>query len=259
MKAFFRRHSPKSLDSSSIKSDPYAPVSDPVSADPPASTSLPLTVIELFQSQGCNSCPPANANVISLASQSQVPSDYLLLTYHVTYWDYLGWTDTFGDSSFDARQRDYVRRMSLRSAFTPQVIVNGRASGVGNRRKDLDGLLAKGSAGSQLPVRVSAVTGNRNAVVTVSASGSGMIDEPLEVLVAWFDPQKQDVRILKGENKGATLPHLNVVKSVERVGTVDVKEGENVFALGPRPGSAVRGAVLVQHGRGGWIVGAARI
>ncbi|KAF2100832.1 DUF1223-domain-containing protein [Rhizodiscina lignyota] len=261
MKAIFRRIHPTDTDSAPPTTPPaYTPNSISASSSTVPSSSLPITVVELFQSQGCNSCPPANDNLISLASSSQVQTDYLLLTYHVTYWDYLGWTDTFGSSAFDARQRDYVRRMSLRSAFTPQVIVNGRASGVGSRKSDLERLLGDGSAGSQLPVSVSVVTGDgEDTIVTVNASGLSSDAEPLEVVVAWFDPERQDVQITRGENKGETLPHLNVVKSVERVGLIEEKEGEKVFVLDRRQDLGVRGAVLVQKGHGGWVVGAARI
>lgn len=76
-----------------------------------------LTVIELFQSQGCSSCPPANLNVLKLAEDPNL----LILTYDVTYWDRLGWKDTFGNSAHDRRQWDYARALSRKNVFTPQV------------------------------------------------------------------------------------------------------------------------------------------
>ena len=79
-----------------------------------------LTVIELFQSQGCSSCPPTNDNVIRLADDP----DKLVLTYEVTYWDYLGWPDTFGNKAWDARQRDYSAAFKNRNVYTPQVCVS---------------------------------------------------------------------------------------------------------------------------------------
>ena len=86
-------------------------------------------VIELFQSQGCSSCPPANAHVLALANRP----DVLALSWQVTYWDYLGWRDSFGDQAFAARQYDYARGLGHDGVFTPQVVVNGRADGVGTR------------------------------------------------------------------------------------------------------------------------------
>ena len=76
-----------------------------------------LTVVELFQSQGCSSCPPANDNVLALTEDPNM----LVLTYGVTYWDYLGWKDTFGSSIFDSRQRAYARTLQKRNVYTPQV------------------------------------------------------------------------------------------------------------------------------------------
>ena len=76
-----------------------------------------LTVIEFFQSQGCSSCPPANSNVLKLAEDPNL----LLLTYDVTYWDRLGWKDTFGNSANDRRQWEYARALSRKNVFTPQV------------------------------------------------------------------------------------------------------------------------------------------
>lgn len=76
-----------------------------------------LTVVELFQSQGCSSCPPANANILRIADDPNL----LVLTYEVTYWDRLGWKDTFGNSAFDERQRAYARSLGRTNVFTPQV------------------------------------------------------------------------------------------------------------------------------------------
>jgi len=91
----------------------------PNSASAPsiATANPPLVVVELFQSQGCSSCPPANDNVIPLADDT----DKLILTYEVTYWDYLGWSDTFGNKDWDARQRDYSYAFKNKSVYTPQV------------------------------------------------------------------------------------------------------------------------------------------
>ena len=77
----------------------------------------PLQVVELFQSQGCSSCPPANDNIIDLSTNP----DYLVLTYEVTYWDHLGWKDTFGREAFDKRQRHYCQALEKNSCYTPQV------------------------------------------------------------------------------------------------------------------------------------------
>ena|ERR1700761_1080351 len=107
--------SSNSTPSSTVNSDLMAPV-EPTSESEDSS----LTVVELFQSQGCNSCPPANANVIDLIETPNT-HNLLALTYEVTYWDHLGWKDTFGNSKFDERQRDYAKGLGLRGVYTPQV------------------------------------------------------------------------------------------------------------------------------------------
>ena len=107
MKAFF--HATKS-------SSEKAPMSDARALKPITSSSAP-TVIELFQSQGCSSCPPTNANILKLLDNP----NFLILTYHVTYWDHMGWKDTFGSPDFDARQREYAKALQSRNVYTPQV------------------------------------------------------------------------------------------------------------------------------------------
>lgn len=235
----------------------------------PDSTNRPIAVIELFQSQGCNSCPPSNANVINLAcptasnSKSLAPLptdgevDYLLLTHHVTYWDYLGWTDTFGTHTSDRRQRDYVHRMHLRSAFTPQVVVNGRASGVGNSPSDLARLLKQGGAGDDWPVKVSVVR-DEDWIVTVDARDVHS-NQTLDVILVQFDQDYKEVKIRSGENAGETLPHLNVVKDVGSLGQVAAGEERVLVSDRRRLKDGLAAALLVQDGAGGPIVGATRL
>jgi len=115
------------------------------------------TVIELFQSQGCSSCPPANANVNAL---SQRP-DVLALSFAVTYWDGLGWKDIFAQPQFTARQWDYARAFGNDQVWTPQVVVNGRANIVGSKLAPLEALIAKsdrGAGGPAIALKGNAVT-----------------------------------------------------------------------------------------------------
>ena len=104
-------------------------------------------VVELFQSQGCSSCPPANAHVLALAGRP----DILALSWQVTYWDYLGWRDSFGDRAFTARQYDYARGLGHDGVFTPQVVVNGRADVVGTQDGEVEALLQRADRGDGGP------------------------------------------------------------------------------------------------------------
>ena len=259
MKSFLRKfHSshgdtqePMSTTSTYPSNPPaYASVTMP---HPPPTTSQP-TVIELFQSQGCNSCPPTNANLLSINDPNT-----LILSYHVTYWNHLGWRDTFGNSTFDNRQRDYVKRLGLRSAFTPQVIVNGRASGVGNTARGLEKIIKDGSQGvgsADLKVHAEENPDDGDAVVRVSARDFAL-GHGLELWLVRYDPEIKHVDIKNGENHGRLLPHRNVVVSLERIGDVTLL-GESVWKV-KRDQRGFKSVVLVQAGRGGPIVGAAHL
>jgi hypothetical protein len=232
-----------------------------------SSANRPLSVVELFQSQGCNSCPPTNANLLrATSSATPLLPDTIFLTYHVTYWDYLGWKDTFGNSAFDSRQRDYVRGLGLRNAFTPQVIVNGRASGVGNTKAGLEKVLKEGGAGQLTPAVMIALAhdSNRNSeediIVTVSwrnpAAGSG---HDLDIWEVRYDPSEVNVAIKSGENRNEVLPHKNVVKSIQKVGVVKGDGNDaGVMSLG-RMDDGLEGVILVQERVGGPILAAAKI
>ena len=99
---------------------------------------LSIVVVELFTSQGCSSCPPANANLIRLSTSP----DVLTLSYSVTYWDYLGWKDTFGNWAFTARQAAYEPKLGQSGPFTPQMVINGKANTVGYDLTEVSQLVA---------------------------------------------------------------------------------------------------------------------
>src|SRR5271156_3457336 len=220
-----------------------------------SNTNRPLSVVELFQSQGCNSCPPTNANLLrATSSATPLLPDTIFLTYHVTYWDYLGWKDTFGNSAFDSRQRDYVRGLGLRNAFTPQVIVNGRASGVGNTKAGLEKVLKEGGAGQLAPAVTIALAydSNRNSeedlIITVSwrnpAAGLG---HDLDVWEVRYDPSEVNVVIKSGENRNEVLPHKNVVKSIQNVGVVKGDGNDASVMSLKRMDDGLEGVILVQE------------
>jgi hypothetical protein len=200
------------------------------------------TVVELFQSQGCSSCPPANANVLAIADRP----DILALSWQVTYWDNLGWKDTFGAPAFTARQWDYAHAFKRGEVATPEVVVNGRADVVGNRREELDGLIRRadrGAGGPQVNIAGDDVT-------VTGPQGHAT------VLLVRYEPRLVQVPIQRGENGGKTLPHKNVVRQVVTLGAWD--GGSKSFKI-PAPATAgLATAVLVQAGPGGPIVAAAR-
>lgn len=200
-----------------------------------------LTVVELYQSQGCSDCPPANANVMSLSDRP----DLLTLSFGVTYWDRLGWKDTFASPHFTQRQWDYARAFHRSEVFTPEVVVNGRADVVGADRSELEGLIKRegGVAGPDLSIG--------NGVVSVGA-GSG----EAEVWLVRYDPRIVQVPVSRGENSGRTLPHKNVVKELVKLG--DWSGKAVAYGVPQAENPRLRDAVLVQAGPGGVILAAAR-
>jgi len=201
-----------------------------------------LTVVELFQSQGCSSCPPANANVMALSDRP----DLLTLSFGVTYWDQLGWKDTFASPQYTERQWDYARAFHRRNVFTPQVVVNGRADAVGMDRNELEALIRReaGLAGPEIRL------GKDDVMV---GAGAGIA---AAVWLVRYDPRTVLVPIARGENGGATLPHKNVVRSLTKLGDWTGKAA--TYRLPSATDVNFRDAVLVQAGSGGAILAAAR-
>ncbi len=197
-------------------------------------------VVELFQSQGCSSCPPANARVLAIAGRP----DVLALSWEVTYWDHLGWKDTFGNEAFTQRQYDYARALGHDGVFTPQVVINGRVDGVGSGNGELAALITQGDRGN---------TGPAIHVTDASAqigAGAGQAD----VLLVRYDPATVQVPIRRGENAGETLPHRNVVVQVVRLGTW-LGQAAN-FQLPAAPRAGLTSAVLLQSAGAGPILAA---
>lgn len=198
-------------------------------------------VVELFTSQGCSSCPPANANLIELSKRS----DVLTLSFSVTYWDYLGWKDIFGKPEFTARQVVYEPALGEPGSFTPQMVIDGRASNVGFRLSEVERLIAAASADEEPSIDF----GDGK----VRIGGGKAPSNGADVWLVRYDPRLVNVPVTRGENSGATLPHSHVVHALDRLGTWtgDV----SLFAI-PPAAAGLRTAVLVQELRGGPILSA---
>jgi len=202
-------------------------------------------VVELFQSQGCSSCPPANANLNAIAGRP----DVLALSFAVTYWDRLGWKDIFAHPRFTARQWDYSKAGGRGNVSTPQMIVNGRGVLIGHSRPQIAAFIRKYDRGSSGPAIAS--SGNRVAIARAQAV------KPATVWLVRYDPRTRNVPIRAGENGGRTLPHRNIVRSL--VGLGQWTGAGASFAVPASPDPAWRSAVIVQQGRGGPIIAARRI
>jgi hypothetical protein len=204
-----------------------------------------LTVVELFQSQGCSSCPPANANVMSLGARP----DLLTLSFGVTYWDQLGWKDTFAKKQYTDRQWDYARAFHRTEVFTPEVVVNGRADVTGTDRDELEALIRREAAAGDGPV-VSIANGAVNLGSASRKSGAA------DVWLVRYNPNIEQVAIARGENEGRTLPHRNVVKELVKLGSWN--GSAESFAIPRAAHDGLRDAFIVQDGPGGPVLAAAR-
>lgn len=210
-----------------------------------ASAAHPV-VLELFQSQGCSSCPPANANLNALADRP----DVLALSFAVTYWDQLGWEDTFGSPRWTARQWDYARAGGRGQVATPQVIVNGGPTIVGSNRAQLDALLA--NAG---PARGGPEISEADGRVRIAAAAAPRA--PVTVWLVRYDPKSREVPISAGENGGRLLPHRDIVRELVRLG--DWRGPAADFRLPVANEHGLSSAVLMQQGQGGAIVAARKL
>ena len=202
------------------------------------------TVVEIFQSQGCSSCPPANININAIADRQ----DVLALSFAVTYWDRLGWKDTFAHPAYTARQWEYSKAGGRTHVSTPQVIVNGRGVLVGSNRGQLEGFIKKFDRGASGPEIGAA--GGRISIA------KGRAARPANVWLVGYDPRVHQVPIRAGENGGRTLPHKNIVRSIRLLGKWN---GEATSFDAPVAKSPLHSAVLVQDGPGGAIIAARRL
>ncbi|RXT17038.1 hypothetical protein B5P46_30400 [Rhizobium leguminosarum] len=179
-----------------------------------AEDGTPKGVVELFTSQGCSSCPPADAAFRKLVNQG----DVIALAYHVDYWNYLGWADTLSSKENTERQYGYAKTMGRSNVYTPQAIVNGRDHLAG---ADLNGINSKidtySSEGNGLTVPISAAMRGDELEIKIGA-GQGKAN----VVMVYFDKEKT-IDVEKGENSGQKLSYLHSVTNVETVGMWDGK------------------------------------
>jgi hypothetical protein len=211
-------------------------------------------VVELFTSQGCSSCPAADALLGRYAQRA----DVLAITFPVDYWDYLGWKDTLASAKFTARQRHYAKHRGDGRIYTPQVVVNGLTHVKGSSEPDIEQAIETTSAqfsSGRVPVSVRMEGG---AVVINAGAGP----PPAKDATVWLAVIQRvvEVEVKSGENRGKTLKFFNVVREVTPVGMwsgqpLTIRLDRETVAL-PDTDSA---AVIIQGGKGGPIVGAAHL
>ena len=202
-------------------------------------------VVELFTSEGCSSCPPAEAYVGELAQRP----DVLALSFHVDYWDDLGWRDRFSVPDATPRQRGYAKALSLSSVYTPQIVIDGREDFVGSDRRKIGKSLSYPRAG--IPVKIAL----RDGMVHIELAASAGVSASDVLLVAY---QRSAISAIgRGENSGRTLTEYSIVRAVRHLGNYAGEAGEYATAVASLPKDATDIAVLVQLLRQGPVIAAA--
>ena len=214
----------------------------------PAGAQETGTVLELYTSQGCSSCPPADRILAQMADRD----DVIALALHVDYWDYIGWKDDLGDAAFTARQRGYARQWQARNVYTPQMIVAGVTEFVGSHPVVAMDAVASHPAAAN-PVTVGLTREGGSVVITAEAHGP-VPPRALVQLVRYIPEVVRDIP--KGENAGKTVVYRNVVSdwSVAGEWTTSQPLSLRVPVSGDQPI-----VVIVQDGSAGPILGAVRL
>jgi hypothetical protein len=216
------------------------------------SSAHPAVVVELFTSEGCSSCPPADALLLRLEQQSLPGVEIVPLGFHVDYWNELGWKDRFSSHQFTERQNDYARRFGLDSVYTPEIVVDGRFDAVGNDAAEVRQRIAEAARTPKANVHIACEGADVKVSVSDALSGAAQV---------WLAVTETGLstNIAGGENRGAQLHHAAVVRSLKLLG--DVTGGRfsvtQPLTLLPQWQRAnLRLVVLVQD-KGGAILGAA--
>lgn len=214
----------------------------------PAHAEEQPVVLELYTSQGCSSCPPADRLMNELTKRP----DVIALSLHVDYWDYIGWKDIFADPAFTERQRRYAQAAGTRTIYTPQMIIGGVDHVVGNHSMAVAETLMR----HKMRVPKVEISVTRNGLeLTVSAKARSSLDSAAIIQLVQFSPE-ETVSITRGENAGRTLRYHNVVRSWQVVGEWSGIEPLELIARTSEAG--LPAVVLIQAANHGPMLAAAR-
>ncbi|MCY0092722.1 DUF1223 domain-containing protein [Hoeflea sp. J2-29] len=212
-------------------------------------------VVELFTSQGCSSCPPADAELARLVKEG----DVLALSYHVDYWNYLGWADTLSSAANTERQYGYARTLRRNNVYTPQMVINGQKHTNGADRQEVDRIIKTLSdEGAGLTVDVAAKIDGIGLKISVGA-GEGKAN----IVAVYFD-ETTEVDIQRGENSGRAITYHHSVREMETIGMWDGEAMSlmlpaSVMSAHPGRGCAILLQVVGKDGAPGRILGASVI
>jgi hypothetical protein len=232
--------------------------SSPVSAK---STATPV-LVELFTSEGCSSCPPAD-NFLQKLDQQPLPGvQVIVLSEHVDYWNHIGWKDPYSAHFYSDRQSTYARRFELDSVYTPQMVVDGDSEFVGSNTAAADQALTKAVAVPKLAVHLSVTSANPH--VLQAHVESGILDPSFgvreaEVYIA-IALNRAESQVSSGENAGHRLVHVAVVREIRKIGVVKLAQGfSQEVPLDPGLAGNARLIAFVQERQQGKVLGVAQL
>lgn len=211
-----------------------------------------LNVLELFTSQGCSSCPPADKLLAELSKRDNV----LALSFPVSYWDHLGWKDTLAKDAYNDRQRAYAESRGDRQIYTPQLVVNGVTHAVGSNRSEIEAAMTTTGEGLRnMSVPVSATSSGNTVQVETGAAPEGSTAKSAKVWLAFYD-KSVSVNIGRGENHGRKVAYTNVVRELKMAGEWTGEPAHYTIEI-PRGTAADGCAVLLQSDNNYAMLGAA--
>ena len=181
-------------------------------------------LVELFTSEGCSSCPPADALLEKLDSEQPVAgAQIVVLSEHVDYWDHQGWKDPFSSAAFTARQVDYARRFGLDEPYTPETVVDGNAECNGSDAQKVRAVIRQALEERKVGIRIRpAAPGDAAVTIEVDPLPEGTTQKANVYLAHAAERGTSDV--LGGENQGRTLRYVSIVRNIQRVGSIGGRE-----------------------------------
>ena len=214
----------------------------------PVNAQSNMVVVELYTSQGCSSCPPADALLTKLAKRN----DVIALALHVDYWDYIGWPDKFADPAYTERQRSYAHALGNRMIYTPQMIIGGATHVVGSKVNDVFSQIdTERAMSSPISLKLSRNGGR----ISISASTTENRTKPMIVQLVRFEPSITTA-ITRGENAGRTIHYTNIVTSWDQIKNWD---GAKPLNISVKASGADQIVVIIQTAGFGRVLAAAQL
>ena len=212
-------------------------------------------LVELFTSEGCSSCPPADALLQAIDREQPIPgAQVIVLSEHVDYWNYEGWRDPFSSPDATERQNTYAARFSQDSPYTPEAVVDGSRGMNGSDRRALFGAIEQSAQQPKLEIVITSAAANGKSV----EAGVKVAAHPHADLYAVLADDHDESSVARGENSGRRLEHVAVMRSIQKVGRVDKGlESQIHFDLPSHPAQKLRLVVFAEERGTGHILGVA--